>query len=133
MAWIQRVSSVRAAALLLLLGFSAAAFGAHAPGREPADANSCPTLRWDGSHPGVDAWELVVYPVDAEGAILGRPTLWAWLPAGTESWTPAPEDCLEPGRYAWSVRAVGRGKAEPWTEPTTVEVSSVTAPPAAST
>ena len=105
------------------------------PGSEtgtPAES-SCPVFIW-GGEPGVEAWELVVYRVNA-GTEGGEPSvpsgpeespeLRRRLPGSVNSWTPSLGSCLERGaRYAWSVRAAGEGAGSDWSTPRLFRVAS---------
>ena len=78
----------------------------------------------------VVGYELAVYRVggnEAGGLIpAAEPVLHHRLPAGTGGWTLPSDRCLAPGgRYAWSVRAVGKGVEGEWSEPALFEISAV--------
>lgn len=87
-------------------------------------ATDCPTFSLvparDSRGPG--DLELLVYEGRASEND-GEPVLTARLPEGATSWTPPGTDCLSPGRYAWTARAVGPEAAGPWAEPALFEVS----------
>jgi hypothetical protein len=74
-------------------------------------AEACPTFGWAAAAASEGGYELVVYPAEDPAA---GPALEARLPAGALVWTPPADRCLPPGRYAWSVRAVGA--AQSWSE-----------------
>jgi hypothetical protein len=76
-------------------------------------AAACPTFGWAAAEGAVGNYELVVYPADEES---DGPALQATLPAGALGWTPPADRCLAPGRYAWSVRAMGFDRAGAWSE-----------------
>ena len=102
------------------------------PSGETAVSRACPTFHWSVSMTcRVAGYELAVYRVggeEAEGgpASTAQPVLHHRLPAGAAGWTLPPDRCLAPGgRYAWSVRAVGKGVEGKWSEPALFEVAAV--------
>ena len=102
------------------------------PSGETAVSRPCPTFHWSVSMARRAAgYELAVYRVggdETEGgsASTAEPVLYHRLPAGAAGWTLPPDRCLEPGgRYAWSVRAVGKGAEGKWSEPALFEISAV--------
>jgi hypothetical protein len=80
--------------------------------------DACPTFSW-GRFSGAQGYEVMVFHV-IEGestdyqAVLesSQPAVQVQIAAPALSWTPASDQCLEPGwRYVWFVRAaVGEGK-----------------------
>ena len=81
----------------------------------------CPTFSWAGGSTAI-AYELVVYQVE-EDTRPTEPVIRMNLPATASSWTPSMDDCLVRGvRYAWSVRALRKGKANEWSEPSIFQV-----------
>lgn len=98
--------------------------------RAVAVEGRCPTFSW-GAFEGGTGFDLVVYAVTRHGMARERPVLVQRLPAAFDSWTPSPERCLSPGRYAWSVRArIGEGWTD-WSEPRLFAVRAQDAVPAA--
>ena len=101
------------------------------PSGETAVSRACPTFHWSVSMARrVVGYELAVYRVggnEAGGLIpAAEPVLHHRLPAGANGWTLPSDRCLAPGgRYAWSVRAVGKGVDGKWSEPALFEVSAV--------
>lgn len=80
-------------------------------------ADRCPSFSW-GAVAGVESYELVVTRVAEEwaeenpGKRDAAPLLRREIPGSALSWTPALAECPVPGgRYAWSVRAVGKDVA----------------------
>ncbi|HVS63530.1 MAG TPA: DUF1566 domain-containing protein [Thermoanaerobaculia bacterium] len=99
-----------------VLGIAGSALASEAPDTvSPGDASklvrigdACPTFNWSAME-GARSYELVVYRI-GDGKVEDRAVLTKILPGGALGWTPPLDDCLEPGgRYAWSVRATGRG------------------------
>jgi len=82
----------------------------------PAVRDPCPTFSW-GALPGARGYELVVLKAGAESA-QERPALRARIAGSATSWTPSLDQCLAPGRYAWSLRA----EDGQWSEPRLFEV-----------
>ncbi len=82
----------------------------------------CPTLNW-GQVEEAKHYELVVYRLSGAGA--EEPLLTQRIPGSALGWTPAMDRCFDrSGRYAWSVRAVGRkGAASEWSAPRLFEVA----------
>jgi hypothetical protein len=103
------------------------------PGAEEAFAlfgTAGPTFRWAGDA-GTEGVELAVYRVGPVEESAAAPLWRVTLPAGARSWTPSMERCLSPdGRFAWTLRARGRGRPGPWSSRRLLEVR--TAPDAAS-
>lgn len=84
--------------------------------------DGCPTFSWTA---GAEAlgYEIVVLASEPDpGGSVGEPALRERLPAGATSWTPAADRCLDPGTYAWSVRAEERGGPGPWSEASLFQV-----------
>lgn len=83
----------------------------------------CPTFSWSAAE-AAEGYELVLYRVedDAAGAAeeageADVPVARIRLPAGSTTWTPSLEGCLDPGgSYAWSVGAVGEPELVEWSE-----------------
>lgn len=110
----------------------------HAPGWaaevpvavSPGDASGlarigdrCPTFSW-GAAEGAKRYELVVYRLDEESEE-ARPALRKRFHGSVTSWTPSLDRCLERGgRYAWSVRAMGRKEVSDWSPPSLFQVAS---------
>jgi hypothetical protein len=90
-----------------------------------AVAGPCPTFSWVGVE-GVDAYDLAVWKLPVE--VDGQPYRRARLPAGSTSWTPALADCLEPGRYAWTLRGLSRQGVAGWSEPSLFAVPTEPTP-----
>ena len=96
-------------------------------------SGSCPTFSWAADLG--EGFELTVLNV-SQGSTAAPPdsapraaaaddgTLLISLPAGALSWTPAPEQCLQPGAvYGWAVRSVTAGAAGAWSRPLLFRVS----------
>ncbi len=83
-------------------------------------AGRCPTFHWTAAESS-ESIGLVIYGVpEEESEERPQPVLSVTLPGAAHGWTPALEQCLEPGgRYAWSVRAGGD-----WSEASLFEVSA---------
>jgi len=85
--------------------------------------DTCPTFSW-GEVEGARSYELVVYRLGEEGEE-ATPVLNQRISGSALSWTPSLGACLERGgRYAWSVRAVGKKAALEWSSPSLFEVAS---------
>jgi hypothetical protein len=95
-----------------------------APGsweRATAIEGRCPSFSW-AAVDGAIGYQLAVY--EARGAREGhaRPVLLEKLPRGVSGWLPDLDRCLQPGRYAWAVRAeTAEGWGE-WSKPRLFEV-----------
>lgn len=80
-------------------------------------SGSCPTFSWAADP--VDGFELTVL-TDTDN----KEALYVNLPGGALSWTPAFEQCLEPGGvYGWSIRALIDGVPTEWSQPLLFRVS----------
>ena len=109
--------------LLFLLGPAALAAPPTPVSPAGAVADPCPTFSWSLEE-AARGYEVVIYPVNTRGVVADRPSLTASLPPRVQSWTPPGDRCLEPGgRYAWSIRMVGR-EDEGWSEAMLIEVSA---------
>lgn len=82
----------------------------------------CPTFSWTPAI-GADGHEVSVFRFSPELAagkagVENAELVWTRrLPGSASSWTPAAEDCFQPGgRYGWSVRAVGEDGSGDWSE-----------------
>jgi hypothetical protein len=64
--------------------------------------------------------------VSAEKAL--APLTQVRLPRGSSSWTPPLARCLNPGRYGWTVRAIGASEPGEWSEPALFEVAPMPEP-----
>ena len=91
--------------------------------RVPAISDSCPALSW-ATFPDGRSYEIAVFAVrdDTETSLAEAPALSTVLRGAAFSWTPALEDCLKPGRYAWVVRAQSAAGWSAWSEPRFFEV-----------
>ncbi|HEX4953138.1 MAG TPA: hypothetical protein VF017_07060 [Thermoanaerobaculia bacterium] len=111
------------------------ALNAEAAGTEPAPdpvspgrpdtlaliATACPTFSWSLAS-GAEGYEIVVYAQDREAT----PRLQQRFPAGTSSYTPALEQCLEAGvGYGWAVRALGGKEEGEWSRPLFFQVAAL--------
>lgn len=68
----------------------------------------CPTFSWTVGDPSSEV-ELAVFRYRGSGDARDSAEL-VWtvkLPAGSVSWTPDADRCLDPGLYGWSLRAAG--------------------------
>ena len=83
----------------------------------------CPTFSW-GEMDGASNYELVVYRLGEESEE-PVPVLQRSFAGSVTSWTPALGSCLvRGGRYAWSLRAVGKQTASEWSAPSLFEVAA---------
>jgi hypothetical protein len=84
-----------------------------------AIADRCPTFSWVGIE-GAKSYDLAVWdlPIEEDGAPYRRIP----LPEGSSSWTPPLADCLEPGRYAWTLRGIWESGPSDWSEPSLFEI-----------
>ncbi len=86
-------------------------------------ADRCPTMSW-AEIGGGRGYEIAVFAL-REGAAADPaepPTFTARVDAAASSWTPSLDECLEPGRYAWVVRAETAGGPSAWSAPRFFEV-----------
>jgi hypothetical protein len=102
-------------------------------------AGRCPTFSWEAVAEA-DSVELVAYRLPVEQALVdplkvdlanADEAFYTRVPGGATTWTPALDQCLEPGgTYAWFVRAVVAREAEDesagsgWSAPRFFAVSS---------
>lgn len=111
--------------ILLLFVLSIAPVGTH--GSEPAAlspgdpdgfprSDECPAFSW-AVHDPASAHELVVFRVPARRSEEAALRLRALVPAGASSWSPPKAGCLEPGRYAWTLRSVEIDGDGAWAAP----------------
>lgn len=85
--------------------------------------DTCPTFSW-GEVDGARSYELVVYRLGEESEE-AEPVLRQRFSGSVDSWTPALGRCLERGgRYAWSVRAIGKKGSSEWPAPNLFEVAA---------
>jgi len=83
----------------------------------------CPAFSW-AEVAGARSYELVVYQIDEDGEEPG-PVLRQSFAGSVSSWTPSLDRCLERGgRYAWSLRAIGKKNPSAWSSPSLFEVAS---------
>ncbi|MCH7667216.1 MAG: hypothetical protein IH936_14960 [Acidobacteria bacterium] len=115
---------------ILVLVLSSAAWGAERPAAvSPGDASklaligdACPTFSW-GAVAGAKSYELVVYRIGEVSEEAG-PVLSRHIAGSALSWTPSLDRCLERGgRYAWSVRAIGKKGSSDWSPPSLFQVA----------
>ena len=118
---------------ILVLVLSSAAWGAEHPAAvSPGEASklvligdACPTFSW-GAVTGAKSYELVVYRIGevSEVSEEAGPALSQHIAGSALSWTPSLDRCLERGgRYAWSVRAIGKKGSSDWSPPSLFEVA----------
>jgi hypothetical protein len=74
--------------------------------------DGCPTFSWAPAKEA--ATEIRVWRLDADATATPKEALQKSLPAGASSWTASREECLSPGRYAWTVRSGGEAWAPRW-------------------
>lgn len=76
---------------------------------------SCPTFSWSAGV-ATKGYELIVYRLlEGETGEDAAELFRVRLPAGSQSWTPSLERCLDQGgRYAWSVRTAGPDASGDW-------------------
>ena len=91
-----------------------------ASGRAAPVRDGCPTFSWSAVPEG-QGYELVIYRIGDAPQPSHEPVKRLRLPA-TLSWTPAFEECLAPGRYAWAVRAETAEGWSEWSKPRLFEV-----------
>jgi hypothetical protein len=119
-------ASVWAGAIQVAAGQSPRAEGptAVSPGstsRLALTGDPCPTFSWSAVG-GAEGYELVVYHLGGE-AEDARPVLRQRFTGSVYTWTPALDECLEPGgQYAWSVRALN-ARASEWSDPSLFDVA----------
>ncbi len=98
--------------------------------RAARTATTCPTFSW-GSVSKARAYELAVFAIGPGEAVEPEdaPALRQRVVAAASSWTVPLERCLEPGRYAWVLRAQKKkdGSFTPWSRPAMFEIAE---PPA---
>lgn len=76
----------------------------------------CPTFSW-ASIMEATGFELVIYRLDVDGEVSETPELKVELPAGTRSWSPSADQCLENRQgYAWLIREVSDKRTANWSE-----------------
>ena len=100
--------------------------------REARVGTACPTFSWTDVE-GARGYTLVVYeasdPDQPGRAPRPEPVLKTNLPARAASWTPSLEECLQaPGRYGWSVGALGEDDQLIWSGPGVFRVVRSAAP-----
>ncbi|HUO87073.1 MAG TPA: tail fiber domain-containing protein [Thermoanaerobaculia bacterium] len=84
----------------------------------------CPTFSWSAVS-GAAGYELLVYEVLPAGDVGREPLLSVRLPGGAASWTPPGASCLAAGgRYAWTLRVLGREAEGGWAESVLFEVAA---------
>lgn len=82
----------------------------------------CPTFSW-GIVEGAKSYDLIVYRLGDERD-QAEPVLQQGFVGSVNGWTPSLDRCLERGgRYAWSVRAVGRRGESEWSIPSLFRVA----------
>ncbi len=122
------LNGVLLATLLLLSTRAAGAYEspvAVSPGSPTGTAVSepCPTFNW-GIVERTESYELVIYQAEKANEDT-KLVLRQSFPGSVHGWTPGLDSCLERGgRYAWSVRAVGRKEASDWSQPSLFQVAA---------
>lgn len=137
------VAALSCLAILAAPGLVRAQVTVPSPGEDPPAAVSpggaaeeviqsrCPTFSWSESG-AAEGYELVVYRLEDEAAGPGGspdeseadPAARVRLPAGSTTWTPSLEGCLDRGwSYGWSVGAVGEAETVEWSEASLFRVS----------
>lgn len=137
------VAALSCLAILAAPGLVRAQVTVPSPGEDPPAAVSpggaaeeviqsrCPTFSWTESG-AAEGYELVVYRLEDEATGPGGspdeseadPAARVRLPAGSTTWTPSLERCLDRGwSYAWSVGAVGEAETVEWSEASLFRVS----------
>lgn len=86
-------------------------------------ADLCPTFSWSQVD-GAKGYELVVYRLGHDGEE-AQPVFTRRISGSALAWTPALDHCLaKGGRYAWSVRAMGRDEMSRWSAPSLFQVAA---------
>jgi hypothetical protein len=98
-----------AAVTLLTLVIPAAGAGGE---RSLVVRDGCPTFSWPAAEDTAN--RLLVWRLDADGGASSKPALLKSFSAGASSWTSSRDECLAPGRYAWTVASGDDGWARPW-------------------
>lgn len=92
------------------------------PSRLVLIGDVCPTFSW-GEVEEAKSHELVVYRVGEEGEV-AQAVFHQRVTGAATSWTPSLDRCLERGgRYAWTIRALGREDSSAWSAPSLFQVA----------